>query len=787
MKRNNATHRHPLTALLWVVLCAVCVPCALSWARPWPSQPAHRAAFAPDTTAEGGDEDYMEWLPGTHPVGTTGEDSSAFAPRDYVPIKVTARTYGDSIVLRWAVEDFPEWNWLNHTGYDILRITEGDERRTASGEVEIPIDTLAAGLRPMAYDDFRRCYPDTIDSLAYMAMGAIYGRGSMLPEQTSYEPGSIGAFVDMAQDQKTRLMAAYLAAEWRPDLAQAMGLRFTDRTVLRGKTYHYYIVPHVADTTGHFLIANGIVEGLRNERYKPAPYNVEMTDSVVGHGEVVLSWTDSINGTFDLFWRKLGETAWRQLTDRPYAPPVFSASGGDPVVYEHSPGTTGTYEYAVRAHDAFGDLTPMSAPHRVVFPDLRPPLGPEITRIVIDRPGKTRYDEVYANIHFRKDTMEEDFVRYVPLYYNQRDSARQWRLLSDQYVSPADTVLRVDVTRLSTGMVCIAAVDTAGNMGYSYPKLLRIRDARPPSAPSNLRALPAIDGSIALLWDMDDSLAVHYYDVFYANARDHEFTQANPRHVLGRSFTDTVATDLNERYIYYYVRAVDYAMNPGQSSDTLAVLRPNAAPPSRPHLDSAWTDTRMIHTHWIGGGDEIISHYNVYHRPAGGTWELLRVCGGDSVRALGHAFTIDDEPRGALGQRHEYAVETVSLWGISSGLSPVYSARVRFDRVVGLTPRLFATFDAPSGTVRLAWEADGYAPDGAPYYYCVYRRMGSQEPFRFITDVPEGSHAYEGDLLQPGEQAEYYLTVRFRDGRRGNESNRVTVAAPSHRPSPTAQ
>lgn len=53
--------------------------------------------------------------------------------------------------------------------------------------------------------------------------------------------------------------------------------------------------------------------------------------------------------------------------------------------------------------------------------------------------------------------------------------------------------------------------------------------------------------------------------------------------------------------------------------------------------------------------------------------------------------------------------------------------------------------------------------------------------------MPQGVHTYTGDLLQPGEWAEYYLTVRFRDGRQGQVSNRVTVAAPANPPSTTEQ
>lgn len=79
-------------------------------------------------------------------------------------------------------------------------------------------------------------------------------------------------------------------------------------------------------------------------------------------------------------------------------------------------------------------------------------------------------------------------------------------------------MVRIDVTNISTGMITIAAVDTAENMGYAYPKLLRVRDARPPEAPTQVRGLPSLDGTIAILWEMSDTLDMHHYDVFWANS-----------------------------------------------------------------------------------------------------------------------------------------------------------------------------------------------------------------------------------------------------------------------------
>ena len=118
MKQQN----NQMKGLVWLLVAAVCVPCMLSWAAT-SSWRAPLGVAAVDTVVQqDGDDDL---LPGTYPVGTLSRDSVDDSIEDlYVYIKAVGRTYGDSIVLRWAVESYPEWDRLNRTGYDVLRHTE---------------------------------------------------------------------------------------------------------------------------------------------------------------------------------------------------------------------------------------------------------------------------------------------------------------------------------------------------------------------------------------------------------------------------------------------------------------------------------------------------------------------------------------------------------------------------------------------------------------------------------------------------------------------------------------
>lgn len=710
---------------------------------------------------------YQRWLPGTHPQDTTATDSGA-AP--IVKIEAVTRTYGDSITLRWAIGSYPEFLYLARHGVDIIRHTDSNE--------QYDLDTIARALKPLSLDEFRRQYPDQNDSLAYLAMGSLYGEGGLTPQETDYYSSSPEALLEVAEDQKMNLIAAFIAAERRPDLANALALRFTDHNVRKGESYSYFIQPAVSDTTGHIFIESAAVEHLKNEPYKPEPYNVTLKDSLASHCQSILSWNDDRNGFFEI-WRRLAGGEWQKVNKAPYVPPFDFTMPSQDIIFADSVPEVGTYEYRVQAHDAFGDLTPMSNAITVHYPDLLPPAGPDITRIVIDRPEDDPAAKIFANVYFRKDTLERDFTHYIPLYANSRDSLRQWRLLSNQYVAPTDTMMRVDVTRVSTGMITIAAVDTAGNMGYAMPKLLRVADLKPPSPPTNLKADAQLDGTILLTWEMADTLDLHYYDVFFANSPDHGFTLANHQHVYGKSYMDTVAIDANERYIYYCVRGVDWAMNQGQMSDTLRVLRPNAATPSMAHLDTAWVDDRMIHTRWVGGGDEIIGRYEVYRRNEGDRqWQLLRMLDADSVRTLGYVFQIDDTVDPEQRRDYEYAVQTVSLWGLTSGLTPTLTMRLKSNYLVDFPLHLDGTYDALAHATKIAWET-GEAPTSAPYFFCIWRQGPGDDGFNYVTDAPATENIYTDYLLEPGQTAQYRISVRFHDGRKGPTSNTITVTRPA--------
>ena len=702
-------------------------------------------------------------------------------------INVLSRSYGDSIVLRWAPDDYVSWTYLNRYGVNIVRT----DMKT------LMTDTLAMALKPAALEEFRSRYSET-DSLAGMAMGTLYGNIESVKkdyEAESEENVEMGSLYDLYQDQQMTFGVAVFVSELRPDLADMMAMRFVDKSVGKKDEYRYSIVPAVPDTTGHIPINAGSTGRITNERYSAEPFNVAIGDSITPPNGIRIWWERRDYSSYEIERRgpvTTGSEKWERLTERPYIIMMSEQEDRD-CFYGDNVELPGTYEYRILAHDPFGDLTEPSPVLSVTINDMVPPRGPQITYIEIDRPNEDDPSaEIWANIHVLKDTIEDDFIGMIPMYYNARITGDEWRPLidADKMMLPGDTVCRVDVTNIPTGQISVAAVDTAHNVGYSIPQLLRVSDMRPPKAPQGLTASTEIImpeegdtiteplGLITLTWNAIDDDDVEYYDVVFANDTTHTFLVLQNGMIHDTTYVDTVALDVNQKYIYYKVRAVDYSSNIGGFSDLLQVIRPSLVPPTTAHLDSSYVDGKGIYMCWVAGDDEQIAYHNIYRRLMDSDeWTLIRHCDADSVKAEGDVIRILDVPKVNREEMYVYAVESFNYSGISSGLSLQYCVRFEGEAVFSLPLRLFAAYDEKNNETKLAWEVDN-APEGNDWYFCIWRQGADDDVPKFLMSADAGERGFTDYLLGEGEEARYVIFIQMEDGRESEPSNVVTVKAP---------
>lgn len=705
--------------------------------------------------------------------GETLPDTTPFKGKPYEGSEIvfTARAYGDSIVLRWAPSDYAAWMRLNRVGYNIYRY---DER--------MHCDTLALALKPKTLDEFRAKYPLT-DSVATVGYGLIYGDNMKHSSDTREEPGSFGAMLEMYDDQVTSLAFAVLASEWRQDLAEDMAMRFVDVNVRKGMSYKYIIQP--AFRLGDDMVVKGKeLSDVVNMPYVRMPYKVGLRDSVTAPLSVTLSWTDHVNSSFDVERRLAGTQEWCKVNQKPYMP-MFKQdieSAVEDVMFVDNVPDVGTYEYRVMAHDAFGDTTLPSEPLLVKVGDQNPPSGPVVTMVNIDRPDESNpTKQIFATIMWKKDTIESDLAGYMPLYYNERFTGNDWKPLCEAILPVDCNQVTVDVTGLSTGMLVVASYDKSGNVGYSLPVQLRISDMKAPDAPSNLRAeVSSDDGTITLRWNKPHDDDVAYYELAYANDSTHHFLMRNQGQLRDTMFVDSVQMTVNQRYIYYKVRAIDYSNNIGDYSPILQVERPHITPPTQAHLDTAWVDNSGIHMDWVTGLDADMYYHRIYRRLENRkSWDLIAIVTAEDVLRADPdgVIHLTDKPQSNNSFYYEYMVVSFNRSEIASEPSLVFSARFADFSEADLGIKLLGRYDANDDEARLAWSHATIDNQVTPYYYCVYRKAKGDAGFSFLCSTEPDTPMHTDELLAQGESASYYVIVRFVDGRRSKPSNIVTIVA----------
>lgn len=690
-------------------------------------------------------------------------------------IKLLTRTYGDSIVLRWAPEDYVSWKYLATTGVNVLRVPKGDGHRG------LQIDTLAYALKPLSLEQFQNRYPDN-DSLALVPMGVLYGETE---NRKSEHEGTMGRSLEYNSEQDMAFGFAMLVAEWRKDLAEAMAVRFTDRTAKPGATYDYYIQPTVWENGGQLIFEPGVAEDVVNNPYNPKSYVLEVTDSLSTPMTLVLNWHDHEHSSFEVerrFVRDMkgvtyDDSPWESITRKPYVSMVEQPEDEDLCVMGDSVPRLGVWEYRIMGYDAFADLSEPSAPHRVVVRDIEPPTPPMLKYIVLERPDDKPSAKVYAHIVWEKQDLEEDLAGYRIFYSSNRQQSETWRPLNQDLINPKDTLYRVDVTQMGTCMVYVAAYDDWGNESRSFVQMLRVDDYEAPPAPTGLKAHVEKDGRVTLTWNTpaDD---ISYYQVSFANDTTHQWNILSSSNLTIPTYTDTLAMDLNQKYIYYKVRAIDYSTNEGEWSKVIQVKRPTFLVPAVAHLDSAWVNADGIHMIWVTGADEQMNRHYVYRWQDGDKMRtVIARCNADSVKAQGNIIRIDDTPPYDKKRRYQYAVESFNTSHISSGLSLIYSAKRRPPLMVEGKIELAGDYMPREAKTKLVWSLTGMK-EKLEYYYCIYRLGEGEETYQNVTTTTQDVTEYEDLLLKPGQKAEFYVKLRTKDGRESQPSNVITVSAP---------
>jgi uncharacterized protein len=147
-------------------------------------------------------------------------------------IKVIARSFGDSIVLRWAPNTPTSWLALNTHGYRIERYTMVRDSVVLR---EKPMKILINGLKP---SELASWAPWAKDEMVAITAQAIYGKSFTL---TNNKSTSIGDVINLSREQESRFSFALFACDISPKAATLAGLRWVDKEVKKNEKYLYRV------------------------------------------------------------------------------------------------------------------------------------------------------------------------------------------------------------------------------------------------------------------------------------------------------------------------------------------------------------------------------------------------------------------------------------------------------------------------------------------------------------------------------------------------------------------
>ncbi len=686
-----------------VVLILILVFCAMPRTTAQTTEPQPGAQAAPDTLTP-------------HDPGFTR-------------IMVAARADRDSVVLRWAPGTPHGWRVANRTGYVV-------ERRSASGDfIRLTPDTLHPWLA-FQFIDSMRAHPD--HKYLGLVLNALWADSLLL------EPDGADTVGDNAVRNTNLFGYALFAADNDPSIADAMGLRYVDRTMKNGERYTYRIR---LNEPRDYRIDPGEVEvEVRPAAVAPPPVNLtarglERRIELRWEPQPVVEYTGYIISRSADGGKKFVQVNATPIVIVDAADGAVRSQGGftDTTVINYT-----VYVYRVHGITAFGERG-APAEVRAFARDLTPPPAP-----ILKNPRQA--GRAAVQLTWDMPSGSADLAGFIVLRSAFSDSnyhalmAKPLPKTARQYTDKgADE---------GEPYYVVASLDTAGNRASSFPVLGALIDTLPPSVPTGLHGTIDTAGVVHLTWNRNRERSILGYRVLRANAPDHEFTQLTGQVWPDTAFTDTVAVRTLTRHVYYKIAAVNARYNHSRPTTPLALTRSDLTPPEAPVLYDVQASDSAVALRWAPSGSaDVRSHLLSRRALPEGPWSTVATLAKDATQYLDRAVH--------QGTMYEYRIGAVDSAGLHSPPGLTVQARP-FDSGVRPAPTdLKASFDQSANTITLAWT---YTPASRESAYVVVFRSRSGNPLLRYRSVEADQHVFiDREITGPGDYA-YAVKIITRTG-----------------------
>jgi hypothetical protein len=634
----------------------------------------------------------------------------------HLKVRVLAKAYSDSIVLRWAPMSAVAWLLGNDSGYRITRIDYSDKQH--------PVTTALTGapLKPLTLEQMKAAIGPN-NKYAAIAAQALYGKDFQMMKES---PVGFAKKVKQAHDALNfRYSFTLEAADFSSVVASAIALRWVDKDVKKGSSYIYVL-------TGCGGTKDYVIDSAATLVVDQAAAPMAAPDGLQGFGydrRSELHWNRRQSGNFSAYDIERSDDegkSWTGLNKLPYySPDVVPPLSGevkekkdsvvrklaalirDHQVYLDSlPQDYHRYLYRVRGINAFAEQSPWSAPVAVTGRDLMPPMPP-----MIDTARNIRGTQI--RVVWKQPVSSPDLAGYYisransvkgPFYpLTKKMLAKEVRVFVDSAAVP----------HLPNYYV-VVAVDTARNVAASGAFPGYLTDTIAPAAPVAVTGAIDSSGVVRLHWKANREADLKGYKVYFAYGATDQFEQLTHAVVTDTVFTDTISTTSLNRKVWYSVVAVDSTNNHSRYSVPAMLRKVKVVPPSAPVAGDILVDGKRVTIDWIESRSEGAAAYEVARQRGDGGWVPVGRLKQDwKKRSLVFVDTV------AAKVDYHYMARTIDSTGVKSDWSvAVHVVRHAADSVG--SPTAFEAKVAGSGRqVRINWK---YAHAG-DYFFVVYRSV----------------------------------------------------------------
>jgi len=606
-------------------------------------------------------------------------------------IKIIARSFGDSIKLRWAPIDYQVWRHCIKHGYIIERITlirDGDFLDKREKKI-----LTSKPLKPYPLDEWEK-YVEK-DDFVGIAAQATYGKDFNV-KQINTSP--IITVFNLSSEQQNRYSFAMFSADCSPIAAKLSALSFTDYYVKKNEKYLYRIYPSV-DLP--FYMDTAVVMISADDNYPfPKPF-IKILEN--DEKNVLLEWPSDedkrIYTAYEVFRSDDDGKVFHNLTEKPFVGLMNEYRKSNTIVYVDTIREYNKkYVYKIRGISPFGERSPFSDTVSIYTREKAKAILYIIRKEFTDEGLllEWEFDRKYDNLikHFIVMRSINSIDGYIEISEKLNSSIRMY----------------IDKNPLPTAYYRVVAIDKENRSITSFPLLAQMPDTIPPHVPEFIEAKMDSFGKVYLKWKKNKDFDIYGYRIYRANDVNEEFSLITRAPIIDTFYVDTVNLKTLSPAVYYKLIAIDNRQNISEFSYPLRIKRIDTIPPAAVSiLDYNANDTGIC-IKWTPCTSVDLKEYKILRKEDNtNEWKVIKIIKDKSTEFCDKSVE--------RNKKYRYNIVAVDSSELESAMMNDVVIRSVDDNI---KLELICKIDKENRTIKLTWNNI----ENAQYH--IYRSEGHE-------------------------------------------------------------